>query len=691
VSRYRLALDTGGTFTDVVAFDEDTGVVHTTKTPTTPSDPSNGFMVGVHKIAERAAFVPSDVSGVSHGTTVATNALLSEEGSLPGLGLIVTRGFKHVLEIARQSVPQGYGNSYFWIKPERIVPLQFVREVTERLDFRGDVLRALDDSDVEAAGNFFRARRIDCVGVCFLHAYANGAHEERAREILQRVHPRASVSISSEVLPEYREYERTVTTLVDAFVKPRVGRYVTQIETRLRAELGPAVPFYIMKSNGGVVSAREVASQPIATLLSGPAAGALGASLLASTAGYSKVLTLDGGGTSTDVAVIDHGAPHLTTDARVGPFPVKVPMIDVVTVGAGGGSIARRASDGRLKVGPDSAGADPGPMCYGRGGSAPTVTDATLVLGRIPAHLLGGEIPLDAALAERGIAELADSIGLDQYRTAAGVLEIAAWNQANAVRQVTVKRGLDVRDYVLVAFGGSGPLQAGKLVDILGLKGVLVPPDPGNVSAFGLLTVDVKNDFVLTAVQRNETLDLKRLNTSYAQLEGRALQALAAEGFAENEMQLVRSADLRYFGQAWEVRVEVPAGSLDRTAADVAIARFHAAHRQTYGYSYADHPEQRIEWVNVRVSGIGPLRRPAIRTRPRTLGGGVSRARTGERPVHFDVGEVTAPVYARQRLQPSDCVEGPAIIEEFGSTTVVFPGQDATVDAFGNLFLERSA
>jgi N-methylhydantoinase A len=366
-------------------------------------------------------------------------------------------------------------------------------------------------------------------------------------------------------------------------------------------------------------------------------------------------------------------------------------MIDVVTVGAGGGSIARRAPDGRLKVGPDSAGADPGPMCYGRGGSAPTVTDATLVLGRIPAHLLGGEIPLDRSLAERGIAELADSIGLDRYRTAAGVLEIAAWNQANAVRQVTVKRGLDVRDYVLVAFGGSGPLQAGKLVDILGLKGALVPPDPGNVSAFGLLTVDVKNDFVLTAVQRNETLDLKRLNASYAHLEARALQALAAEGFVDNEMQLVRSADLRYFGQAWEVRVDVPAGPLDRLAADLAITRFHAAHRQTYGYSYADHPEQRIEWVNVRVSGIGPLRRPAIGTRPRTLAGDVSRARTGERPVHFDVGEVVTPVYARGRLQPSDCVEGPAIVEEFGSTTVVFPGQHARVDAFGNLFLERSA
>jgi N-methylhydantoinase A len=689
--RFRLALDTGGTCTDVVAFDEQTGTRYTTKTPTTPGDPSQGFMQGVRKIAERAGFSLNDLAAVAHGTTVATNALLSEEGSLPGLGLIVTHGFRHVLEIARQSVPQGYGNSYFWVKPERIVPLQRVREVRERLDFRGDVLTPLDDQDVEAAALWFLDRGIDCVGICFLHAYANGAHEQRAREIVTRVHPKVSVSISSEVLPEYREYERAVTTLVDAFVKPRVSRYVTQIEDRLGHDLDAGLPFYIMKSNGGVVSAHEVASQPIGTLLSGPAAGALGASILATAAGFAKVLTLDGGGTSTDVAVIDGGNPQLTTEGRVGPFPVKVPMIDVVTVGAGGGSIARRAPDGRLRVGPDSAGADPGPMCYGRGGQFPTVTDATLALRRIPPHLLGGEIPLDAALAHRGVAALADSIGLEVQRTAAGILEIAAWNQANAVRQVTVKRGLDVRDYVLVAFGGSGPLQAGKLVDILGLKAALVPPDPGNVSAFGLLTVDVKNDFVLTAVQRDDTLDLDRLNASFLELETRARRALSNEGFSEAQMQLGRWADVRYFGQAWEVRVEVPSGLLDRATADVAITRFHAAHQQTYGYSYANQPDQRIEWVNMRVVGLGPLRRPEIVRRGRDVPGGVDRACTDRRPVNFDAGVVDTPVYWRARLQPGDCIDGPAIVEEFGSTTVVFPRQTARVDDFGNLLLEVSA
>jgi N-methylhydantoinase A len=328
-------------------------------------------------------------------------------------------------------------------------------------------------------------------------------------------------------------------------------------------------------------------------------------------------------------------------------------------------------------------------MCYGRGGTDPTVTDASLVLGRIPPHLLGGEIPLDFALAEQGIGQLADSIGLSLERTAAGVLEIAAWNQANAVRQVTVKRGLDVRDYVLVAFGGSGPLQAGRLVDILGLKAALIPPDPGNVSAFGLLTVDVKNDYVATAVQRNDALDLDRVDAIYARLEEQAMQGLAAEGFSAAEMRLARSADLRYFGQAWEVRVDVPSGPLNRAAADVAVERFHAAHQRTYGYSYAHHPEQRIEWVNLRLVAVGPLRRPEIRARKRCEPGGPERARRGARGVCFNDGFVETPLYDRLRLQPGDCLEGPAIVEEFGSTTVVVPRQVARVDEYGNLVLTR--
>jgi N-methylhydantoinase A len=694
MSRYRIGVDTGGTFTDVVALDEDSGRACTTKTPTTPADPSVGFMRGVERIAAQAGFALDAIRTLSHGTTVATNALLEDD--YPGLGLVVTRGFRAILEIARQSVPDGYGNSYFWVKPPRLVPLHLVREVAERLDYRGQVLRPFDEAEAEAVGRWFRDQGITCIGVCFLHAYANAAHEQRMRDVLARVHPEASVSISSEVLPEYREYERAVTTLVDAFVKPRVGRYVEQVQRRVAAEVGPATPFYIMKSNGGVISAREVGRQPIATVLSGPAAGALGAALLAGAAGFDRVLTLDGGGTSTDVSVIEHGAPTLTTEGRVGRMPVKVPMIDIATVGTGGGSIAWRAPDGRLRVGPKSAGADPGPMCYGRGGQQPTITDAALLLGRIPPHLLGGELALDRARAELGLGALAESLRLEPVRTAAGVLEIAAWSQANAVRQVTVKRGLDVRDFLLVAFGGSGPLLAGRLVDVLGLAGALVPPDPGNVSAFGLLTVDLRNDFVATCVQRDDRLDPDAMGAIFARLEEQAADALAREGYAPGQGHLVRSADLRYFGQAWEVRVDVPSGRFDRAAADSTVQNFHAAHERAYGYSYRPQPgtaraapTQTVEWVNLRVTGIGPITRPTLPTRA-PGDGRVERARAGTRPVAFEAEPVATPVYDRARLQPDDCLPGPAIVEEFGSTTVVYPAQTATVDGFGNLLLRRA-
>jgi N-methylhydantoinase A len=365
-------------------------------------------------------------------------------------------------------------------------------------------------------------------------------------------------------------------------------------------------------------------------------------------------------------------------------------MIDIATVGAGGGSIARRTPEGRLKVGPHSAGADPGPMCYAKGGGQPTITDAALLLGRIPPHLLGGEIPLEVSLARAGLARLSDSLGLDEHRVAAGILEIAAWSQANAVRQITVRRGLDVRDYVLVAFGGSGPLQAARLVEVLGLEGALVPPNPGNVSAFGLLTVDLKNDYVVTDVQRDDALDLARLNALFCRLEEQARAALLAEGFCDERMALQRSADLRYFGQAWEVRVDVPAGVIDRALADEVVDRFHLAHERTYGYSYRfAQPRHVLEWVNVRVTGIGPIKRPTLKRLSASLAGGAERALTGVRAVYFDSGFVETRIFARERLQPFDCLDGPAIIEEFGSTTVVPPRMRASVDDFGNVLLTR--
>src|SRR3954447_10719105 len=391
----RIGIDTGGTFTDVVAFDESSGELVTTKTPSTPGNPADGFMAGIDKVLGLVG--GGQLTAVSHGTTVATNQLL--EGKVEKLGFVTNTGYEAMLEIARQSVPDGYGNSYFWVKPDRIVPRDLVKGVEGRLGVTGEEVRPFDEDGARAVARWFRARGIDTLGVCFLHSYANSVHEERMRAVLADEHPAAVVSLSSQVLREYREYERAMTTLVDAAVKPRLSAYVTNIKARLAAYDERAIPFYVMKSNGGVGSADEVVHQPITTVLSGPAAGALGAALVAREAGCDEVLTLDGGGTSTDVSVVLHGEPTLTTEGSVGAYPSKIPMIDIVTVGAGGGSVAWLSRDGALKVGPRSAGAAPGPLCYRRGGTEPTVTDAHVVLGRIPPHLLGGEVPLDVDAA----------------------------------------------------------------------------------------------------------------------------------------------------------------------------------------------------------------------------------------------------------------------------------------------------
>jgi N-methylhydantoinase A len=682
----RIGIDTGGTFTDVVAVDEGTGRTTTTKTPSTPRDPAEGFLTGVRKVLGLLGLDGSAVTALSHGTTVATNQLL--EGRLDRIGFLTTEGYESVLEIARQSVPDGYGNSYFWVKPPRIVPADLVHTVRGRLDHHGEQVRPLDEDDARAAARALRDAGVGTIGVCLLHSYANDAHERRVLEILREEHPDAVVSISSEVLREYREYERSVTTLVDAAVKPRVSAYVRAIRERLE-DIAPGVPFYVMKSNGGVLSAEEVVHQPITTMLSGPAAGALGAALVAGAAGFDRVLTCDGGGTSTDVTVVVDGQPALTTEGSVGAYPSKIPMIDVVTVGAGGGSIAWLSPEGTLKVGPRSAGADPGPICYPSGGSEPTVTDAHVVLGRIPPHLLGGEIPLSVDAARKGLAQLGAELGLDLEHTATGILEISAWNQANALRQVTVARGLDVRDFTLTTFGGSGSLLACRLMDVLGLPRTLVPPDPGNLSAFGLLTVDVRNDHVQTTISRHADLDLDRVRTVYGELEAQARRALDGEGFPRDRQRVQRSADLRYVGQAFEVRVPVADGDLDATPAEDVAQAFHAAHRQLYGYDFAEDPRQAVEWVNLRVSGIGPIRRPDLVELTPADGPGTDRAVTGSRPVFFD-DWVETPTYDRPRLAPGDVVPGPAVIEEFGSTVPVHPGFRATVDVHGNLLLTRA-
>ncbi len=607
-ARYRIGIDTGGTFTDIVSVDTASGAIAVTKVASTPANPGIALVCGVRAILDQVGGTSANVVGIAHGTTVATNALL--QGQINSLGLIVTEGFRHVLEIARQSVPEGYGNSYFWVKPDRIVPLRFVREAGGRLDFKGKELRPLDEDSVRQAVKFFREQNIRAVGVCLLHSYANAAHERRVAEIVAEVYPECALSLSCDVLPEYREYERAVTTLVDAFVKPHMERYLR----RVRDELGDLKdkPFLVMQSSGGVASAAEVVRKPITTALSGPAAGALGSAVISEMAGFPNIVTLDAGGTSTDLCLIEGGRPHVTNGGAVGSFPVRIPMIDIETIGTGGGSIAWITREGHLKVGPKSAGAEPGPMCYPKGGAEPTITDANLVLGRIPAALIGGGITLDVERSHAGIATLAARLpgNMSAEQLAHGIVEIANWNQANAIRQMTIQRGIDPRGFALLSFGGAGPAQSPAVMDLLNMQACIVPPNPGNLSAFGLLAVDWRTDQIVTKVMHQDSVDLGAIAGIYSKLEAEAVDTLARDGIERSRIRLMREADVRYAGQSMEVRVPAPGGAVDAGFLATLIDAFNAAHKRTFGYNYAG--QQKIEVVNFCVSGFGLIERPEL-------------------------------------------------------------------------------
>jgi N-methylhydantoinase A len=680
-ARYRIGIDTGGTFTDIVSVDTQSGATQVTKVASTPANPAIGLLRGVNEILAAAGATTDDVAGLAHGTTVATNALL--QGEINSLGLIVNAGFRHILEIARQSVPEGYGNSYFWVKPDRIVPLQFVREVGGRLDFRGNELRPLDETSVREAARYFRTHSIRAIGICLLHSYANDAHERRVAQIVAEEYPDATLSLSCVVLPEYREYERAVTTLVDAFVKPHMERYLKRVHQELGAGLRDK-PFLVMQSSGGVASADQVVRKPITTALSGPAAGALGSAVIAEIAGFPDLVTLDAGGTSTDLCLIEAGKPHVTNGGSVGPFPVRIPMIDIETIGTGGGSIAWISREGHLKVGPRSAGAEPGPMCYPSGGNEPTITDANLVLGRIPPSLIGGGIALNLERARGGIAALAARLpgNMSIEQLASGIIEIANWSQANAIRQMTIQHGIDPRAFALLSFGGAGPAQSAAVMELLAMKACIVPPNPGNLSAFGLLAVDWRTDHIITKVMHEDAIDLADVAARYAGLERDAIATLERDGIEASRIRLVREADIRYAGQSMEVRVTAPGGAVDASFLSGLIGAFNAAHRRTFGYDYAG--QQKIELVNLCVSGFGLIERPQM---PRLAGRPGKPASKASRSVYFGTEFRDTPVFDRASLPPASQIHGPAVIEEFGSTTVVFPGQSVEVDPHGILVI----
>ena len=683
-----IGVDVGGTFTDLVYFDTTTEQVSIHKVPTTVEDPSMGVIAGVTALCEQVGADPSSVDYLFHGTTTATNALLEHDGA--ATGMLTTRGFRDVLHIARHQRPQNYSimQDIPW-QDRALVRRRHRKVVTERLiPPTGEVLLPLDEDEVRRAVQELKAEGVKAIAICFLFSYLNDAHERRAREIVLEEYPEAFVTTSSSIFPQFREFERFTTAAINAFVGPRVSRYVSRLKTALR-ELGIKSELHIIRSNGGVSPAQIAAEQPVTLLLSGPAAGVLGGAWAGTQSGRPRLITFDVGGTSADIGIVtERGYSEAgARDTWIAGFPVMVPMINISTIGAGGGSIAYVDDGGAFRVGPKSAGATPGPACYGNGGQQPTVTDAHAVLGRLdPDSRLGGSMALDIPQAEAVMDRLSGKLGLDRYQTAAGVLTILNNNMANATRAVTVQKGHDPREFSLIAFGGAGPLHAVEVAHILGVKEVIIPEYPGITSAIGLLTTDLKYDAIATQFTLSAAPDLGRLQADAQRLDTQVTGQLRDNGFAEQDIRVERGADCRYVGQGYELRVPLPDGPLDEQAIAQVWAEFHELHRSEYGHAF---PDQTIELVNLRVAGIG--RTPKIT--PTTLSGerSAERALVKTASVYFEhqgqVQPFPTAFYLRDALPVGHRVDGPAILVQRDTTSVLPPYAHGWLEQNGNFIV----
>jgi N-methylhydantoinase A len=684
-----LGVDVGGTFTDLVLTETDSGSVHVHKVPTSGEDPSEGVMKGVGEICEIAGVDPGSVAYIFHGTTTATNAMLEHRGA--EVGLITTEGFRDVLHIARHQRPQHYSimQEIPW-QDRALVKRRHRKVVSERIKPpRGEVLKPLDEEAVRRAARELHEAGVDSVAVCFLFSYLNPDHEERAREIVEEEFPGVFVTTSSSVFPQFREFERFTTAAINAFVGPKVGRYVRNLRGGLKKG-GVKADVHIMRSNGGVSPSEVAAEQPVSLLLSGPAAGVQGGAWSGGLSGRKKLITFDVGGTSADIGIVtERGfAEAGARDTWIAGFPVMVPMINISTIGAGGGSIAYVDEGGAFRVGPRSAGAVPGPAAYGHGGTEPTVTDAHSVLGRLdPENFLGGNMPLYPERAREVVGELAGKLGMSEEEAAAGIITILNNNMANATHSVTTQKGHDPREFSLVAFGGAGPLHAVEVARILGVGEVIIPAYPGINSAIGLLTTDLKYDAIATQFTLSTAPDLGRLNSDLERLEREVHSQLREDGIAEEDISILRGADCRYVGQGYELRVALPEGRIDEENIGEVWERMHDLHRSEYGHAFPDNP---IELVNARVSGVG--RTPKIAGVPLEGERRVEAARLKEQDVGFRVDgsleSFPTAFYERDRLPVEEPVEGPAIILQKDTTTVLPPDTRATLDESGNLIVE---
>lgn len=682
--RARVGVDVGGTFTDICLID-DRGEVFIEKVPSTPSDPSQGILHGLSKIL---ASVDVDISKMvyfGHGTTVATNTLLELRAASPGL--ITGDGFRDLLEIGRQTRPHLYDLQVD--KIPALIPRHLRLEVTERVAADATVIRALDRDQVRQAVRQLLRAGVRSIAVCFLHSYLYPDHERQVRDIALEEDPELLISLSHEIVPEFREFERLSTTVINAYLQPRLKDYVRALRDRLRAQ-GYQGPAYITRSNGGVSSLDDSSLHPVNVLLSGPSTGVVGAAQVAQLAGIADIITFDVGGTSTDVSLVSRGQVSVTIGREIGGYHVQGPVVDVNTVGAGGGSIAWVDQGRVLKVGPMSAGADPGPACYGRGGQFPTVTDAHIVLGTLnPDYLLGGAVQLDAGASHRVMDRLASELGMSTLAVARGVISVILSNTTRAVRTISIRRGFDPREFTLVPFGGGGPLHASLLAREMGIPRVLVPKSPGILCAYGLLVTDLREDFSRTQIMPAEASIVDQARSALDELDAQAEAWLDAQNIARRYRLKRWFVDMRYKGQNYELRVPVPRGPFDAEALKSLLERFHGLHELHYGHYDAGEPAQ---LVTFRVEAVGTMPREASRS-PYLNGQHVGRladARLGSRTVHLFEESAEWPVYARARLGPGSTITGPAIVEQLDTTTVVLPGQYADVDAFENLVINES-
>ena len=679
---WRVGVDSGGTFTDICLYDERTGRTDVWKTASTPDDPSRGIFDAMTEVLERVGVRMSDLSYFGHGTTVATNALIELEGARTGL--ITTDGFRDLLEIGRQKRPSLY--DMMADKPKSLVPRDRRIEVPERLRSDGSIEYHLNVESVRVAARKLVDKGVDAVAVCFLYSFLDSSHERAAAAVLADEIDEAFITVSSDVAPEFREFERLSTTVVNAFLGPVIKRFVTRLDARLR-EAGIPVPVHLTQSNGGVIGVETAAAHPVRTLLSGPSTGVVAAQEIARRAGFENVITLDAGGTSSDVALLENGVCKRSAEGEVHGYPIKLPMLDIHTVGAGGGSIAWVDNGGLLKVGPQSSGALPGPACYGRGGKEPTVTDANVVLRTLnPVSILGGRMRIERDRAAAAVSGLAESLGMGLNQTAQGIITVATANMARAIRVISVQKGHDPRDYTLMAFGGAGPLHAARLARELEVSRIVVPPAPGALCALGLLVTDLKADFSQTRRASLSPDAASDLSDIFDVLADRASRWLDRESIPSDRRMLIRTADMRYVGQNHELQVPVPGGPITAASIDRVADNFEAAHRQRFGFAVDG---ESIEFITLRIEALGhvnkmeptrvPVREHAGSPQPQDRRN-VWLSETG--------GTVDCPVYSRSDFLPGQTISGPAIVEQMDTTSLVLPEMLVQVDEWQNLIME---